>query len=202
MFLLPPAHCPRFAHCIQRASPPPHLCGWDVRAGPAPPPARPYWPGDEVIPCLESLPILPFGPVPDVFTWHTVLITLLPDTSSVVPTLWSPLFQGLGQSALPRATCHPILSCPEYFLHIPTLISLPSESPGGLVKRTVSQALPQGALANTLGAGIRHFTFKTLVPVTLWVSQAWGLSPLSCPTIPESWHARSHYRSSTCSAST
>lgn len=112
------------------------------------------------------------------------------------------MFQGLGQSALPRATCRPILSCPEYFLHIPTLISLPSESPGGLVKRTVSQTPPQGALANTLGAGIRHFTFKTLVPVTLWVSQAWGLSPLSCPTIPESWHARSRYRNSTCSAST
>lgn len=57
VFLLPPAHCPRLTHCIQLAFPPLRFCGWDVRAGPTPPPARRYWPGDEFIPCLESLPI-------------------------------------------------------------------------------------------------------------------------------------------------
>lgn len=95
------------SNCLQHPFLPLCFCCWDVSADPSSPPGYHYWPSEELIPCLESLPILLVHSqmsLPETQFWSVT------HRSSVVPTLSSLLFQGLRESACPHTTSCVILS--------------------------------------------------------------------------------------------
>lgn len=166
-------------NCLQHPFLPLCSCCWDVSADPSSPPGYHYWPGEELIPCLESLPILLVHG--QMSTWDTVLIShprVFSGPYPLKPVISRP--QGVGLS-LHHFLSHSLwglldhLLYSEYFLWIPILISLPSDSPGGLVKQTVSPPPPCGILTSQyIGSWTLDTSCLKLVPRTPWMSQVWG----------------------------